>query len=75
MLTKEEPKDELAAGRAAIVKLDFIIPCFLPAEVELTSQALNAWGGVPPLHPSPSTSDSRLPYKLRHQVIHLDTVS
>jgi hypothetical protein len=46
VLTTEEPKDELALGRAAIVKLDFVIPCFLPAEAELTSQALNAWGDV-----------------------------
>jgi hypothetical protein len=74
-MTTGEPKDELAIGRAAIVKLDFIILCFLPAEVELTSQALNAWGSVPPHPPcpSPSTSDSQLPYKLHHQIINLDT--
>jgi hypothetical protein len=44
MMTTEEPKDELSIDSHAIVKLDFIILCFLPAEVELTSQALNAWG-------------------------------
>ena len=61
-------------GWAAIVKLDFIILCFLPAVVELTSQALNAWSDVPPPRLSPSTSDSQLPYKLHHQVINLNTV-
>jgi hypothetical protein len=60
-------------GRAAIVKPDFIISCFLPAEVELTFQALNAWSDVPPPRLSPSTSDSQLPYKLHHQVINLNT--
>jgi hypothetical protein len=65
--------------RAAIVETDFIILCFLPAEVELASQALNAWGyGPPPPFPrgySPSTSDSQLPYQLHHQIINLDTLS
>jgi hypothetical protein len=76
MMTTGEPKDELARGSAAIVELDFIIRCFLPAEVELTSQALNAWGGIPtPPCPSPSASDSQLPYKLHHQIMNLDTVS
>jgi hypothetical protein len=48
VLTTEEPKYELALGHSAIVKLDFIISCFLPAEIELMSQAMKAWGGVPP---------------------------
>jgi hypothetical protein len=42
VITTGEPKDELAIDRAAIVELDFIILLFLPAEVQLTSQALNA---------------------------------
>lgn len=44
VMTTEEPKDKLTIDSPAIVELDFIILCFLPAEVELTSQALNAWG-------------------------------
>jgi hypothetical protein len=44
VITAEDPKDELAIDSPAIVEADFIILCFLPAEVELTSQALNAWG-------------------------------